>query len=354
MSARPLRARAVAAAKQALAHALYASGLLGLLTRRRLQGRAVVLTYHRVLADDDLPRSWSHPAIIVRRRTFERHLAAIRRHFDVLSLATFAERVESGQPFDRPSCLVTFDDGWLDTYSQAWPALRAAGLSATVFLPVDFIGANRMFWQEQGSALLASIAERASRDAAFAARARTALAPHGLDGVLGLSGAALRQAIVDAMQTHKLEDPARQQSPLPTLMELAADAGHVANGVDAFMTWAQAREMAGHGITFGGHGATHRLLTTLPAAEIEAEVRDSRVALERELPGHTRAFCYPNGNWSPAVADAVAANGFRVAFSTERGTVGPDSPRFALQRFNMHEDVTSSVPLFLARLAGVL
>jgi peptidoglycan/xylan/chitin deacetylase (PgdA/CDA1 family) len=354
VSARPLRARATAAVKQTVAHALYASGLLGVLTRRRLRGRAVVLTYHRVLADEDVARTWSHPAIVVRRQTFERHLAALRRHFDVLSLGAFAERLESGRPFDRPSCLVTFDDGWLDTYSQAWPALRAAGVPATVFLPVDFIGADRMFWQEQGSALLAAVADRAGRDPAFAARARAALAPHRLDGLLGLSGAALRQAIVDAMQTQKLEDPGLQRSPLPTLVALAAEAGHVADGVDAFMTWAHVREMAGHGITFGGHGATHRLLTTLPAAEIEAEVRESRAALERELPGHATAFCYPNGNWNPAVVDAVSASGFRVAFSTERGTVGLDSPRFALQRINMHEDVTSSEPLFLARLAGVL
>lgn len=76
MSVRPLRARAIAAVKEAVAAGLYHTGALRLLTRRRLRGRAVVLTYHRVLADDDVPRSWSHPAIVVRRRTFERHLAS--------------------------------------------------------------------------------------------------------------------------------------------------------------------------------------------------------------------------------------------------------------------------------------
>jgi peptidoglycan/xylan/chitin deacetylase (PgdA/CDA1 family) len=354
MSARPLRVRLTAAVKQALAHVLYGSGLLALLARRRLHGRAVVLTYHRVLADEDVDRTWSHPAIVVRRRTFERHLAALRRHFEVLSLADFAERLESGRPFERPSCLVTFDDGWIDTYAQAWPALRAIGVPATVFLPVDFIGARRMFWQEQGSALLASIADRARRDAAFATRARAALAPHGFDGLLGLSGPALRQAIVDAMQVRKHDDPGQQRSPLPTLLELASESADAVDAVDAFMTGALVREMAQAGITFGGHGATHRLLDTLPPAEAEAEVRASRLALERELPGHAIAFCYPNGNWSPAVAAAVRAHGFRVAFSTERGLAGPDSERFAIRRVNMHEDVTSSVPLFLARLAGVL
>lgn len=351
---RPLRARVTAVIKQTMAHLLYAFGLLGVLIRRRLHGRAVVLTYHRVLPDDELERTWSHPAIVVRSGTFGRHLEALQRHFDVLSLETFTARLESGQPFERPSCLVTFDDGWIDTYTQAWPALRAASMPATVFLPVDFIGADRMFWQEQGSALLAVIAARAGQDPAFAERATAALAPHGMHRVFGLMGAALREAIAEAMQVRKHDDPGRHRSPLPTLLELAAASTPPVGGVDAFMTWPQVREMAAGGITFGGHGVTHRLLDTLPPAEADAEVGGSRTALERELPGHAIAFCYPNGNWSPAVAAAVQRQGFRVAFSTERGLAGPDSERFAVRRINIHEDVTSTVPLFLARLAGVL
>lgn len=353
MSVRPLRARAIAAVKEAVAAGLYHTGALRLLTRRRLRGRAVVLTYHRVLADDDVPRSWSHPAIVVRRRTFERHLATIQRYFDVLSLPAFAARMESGQDFPRPSCLVTFDDGWLDTYTEAWPALKASGVPAVVFLPADFIDSDRMFWQEQAAGLLDAVAGRARRDAVFAARARTALAPYGLDRVLDVPAEASRQAIVDAMQKQKIDDPASERSALPVLRELAGGTNG-AETADAFMTWAQVREMAAGGISFGGHGVTHRLLTTLSAPEAEAEVRGARAALERELPGHAIAFCYPNGNWSEGVAASVRDAGFRLAFSTERGSVGAGSNRFTLKRVNMHEDVTRSVPLFLARLAGVL
>jgi hypothetical protein len=222
-----------------------------------------------------------------------------------------------------------------------------------VFLPVDFIGSSQMFWQERFGALLAHILERAQRDEAFAADARARLAPYGLDTLFGLSGARARLAIMDAMQTRKAEDPGSTRSPRAALEELAGAAP--SDGcADAFMNWAQVREMAADGISFGGHGVTHRLLTTLTPAEAEAEVRGSYAALERELPGHAISFCYPNGNWNQPVADAVQATGFRVAFSTERGWAGPDSQRYAVRRINMHEDGTRSVPLFLARLAGVL
>ena len=131
--------------------------------------------------------------------------------------------------------------------------------------------------RSRAAALLASIADRARRDAAFATRARAALAPHGLDGLLGLSGPA-------AAPGHRRRHAGRastttrgqQRSPLPALLELASESADAVDAVDAFMTWAQVREMAQAGITFGGHGATHRLLDTLPPAEAEAEVRASR------------------------------------------------------------------------------
>jgi peptidoglycan/xylan/chitin deacetylase (PgdA/CDA1 family) len=37
---------------------------------------------------------------------------------------------------------VTFDDAYRSTYELAWPALRELGVPATVYAPVDFVGAS--------------------------------------------------------------------------------------------------------------------------------------------------------------------------------------------------------------------
>ena len=163
-----------------------------------------------------------------------------------------------------------------------------------------------MFWQEQGSALLASIADRARRDAAFATRARAALAPHGLDGLLGMSG---RRRCARPSSTPcrpaSTTIPASSARRCRRCWSWPRSRADAVDAVDAFMTWAQVREMAQAGITFGGHGVTHRLLTRCRRRTPRPRSRASRLALERELPGHAIAFCYPNGNWSPAVAAAV-------------------------------------------------
>lgn len=119
------------------------------------------------------------------------------------------------------------------------------------------------------------------------------------------------------------------------------------------MTWPQVREMAEAGIAFGAHTISHRILTTLPPDEVEQEVRGSRETLLREL-GTAPAFSYPNGNWNRDVAAAVGNAPFALAFTTQPGAVSATADRLALPRINIHEDVTRSVPLFFARLSGVL
>ncbi len=42
-----------------------------------------------------------------------------------------------------PKVVFTFDDGFEDFLTAAWPVLRSAGFSATVFLPTSFIGDDR-------------------------------------------------------------------------------------------------------------------------------------------------------------------------------------------------------------------
>ncbi|HEY8550225.1 MAG TPA: polysaccharide deacetylase family protein [Vicinamibacterales bacterium] len=343
--------RAKYAVKSGVAWFLHVTGLLRFLMRRRLRGRTVVLLYHRVLSPDQVENCWSHRAIVVERDTFARHMAALRREFEVLSLEQFTERLASPSASTRPACLVTFDDGWWDTYAQAWPVLREHGIPAVVFLPTQFIGSTQRFWQERLGAVLYELWRRSRSDAALVTRARPVLERLELASLLDAPAASAREVVRDLVQRRKLLDP---RGAAAAIDELVALLGTETDGpLDGFMTWPQVREMAEAGIAFGAHTISHRILTTLPPDEVEQEVRGSRETLLREL-GTAPAFSYPNGNWNRDVAAAVGNAPFALAFTTQPGAVSATADRLALPRINIHEDVTRSVPLFFARLSGVL
>ena len=81
----------------------------------------------------------------------------------------------------------------------------------------------------------------------------------------------------------------------------------------------------------GAHTRTHRDLTTLPAAEAEAEIRGSREELERALGVPVRLFAYPFGGTSPELRTLVRRAGFRAARGIQPGRNRPATDPFDLR-----------------------
>ena len=348
--AMPWPQRAKYSAKWLVASLLYATGVLQWRLRRVLRGRTLVLMYHRVLTPQQADRCWSHRAIIVERATFARQMAAVRRYFDVVSLDRFEANLGSASGALRPACLVTFDDGWLDTYREAWPVLREYEIPAVVFLPVAFIGSGQRFWQERMAAMLFELWQACRVDPELRARATPVLASLDFAALLSAPAAVVRQLTMELVQQQKRVDSTAADATIARLQDLLRGGE---TDADDFMNWTQVREMAATGISFGAHGVTHRILTTLPLAAVREEAEASRDAIVREL-GRVTAFSYPNGGWNADVAAVVRDAAFHLGFSTDPGSVAHGDDRMTLRRVNIHEDVTRSVPLFLARLSGVL
>ncbi len=339
------------AAKWLIAQVLYRTGVFHAWMRVALRDRAVVLAYHRVLDQEGQRLTWSHPGIVVSPESFERHLLVLRRLFRVMTLDQF-EAAILGRGFERPSCLITFDDGWWDTHAVAWPALEAAGLPAVVFVPSTYIGDTRTFWQERLGHVLFAVLDQSDEDPEMAERARAVLQGTLLEEFLEAAGSPDRAAIIRRLREAKLDagfDPMpilqALESILPTPLPVPA--------VDRFVTWEQLREMARGGVTVGGHGTTHRMLTRLPLDEVIREATEPRRTLEQALGQPATAMSYPNGDWNPQVAAVIHAEGYRVAFSMEAGAVRAGDDPFTINRVNIHDGVAANVPMFIARLLGI-
>jgi peptidoglycan/xylan/chitin deacetylase (PgdA/CDA1 family) len=95
----------------------------------------------------------------------------------------------------------------------------------------------------------------------------------------------------------------------------------------ALLDWQQG------GQEIGSHGVSHCRLAEVSIARARAEIFDSRKMLE-DLGGRpVRHFCYPYGNWNPAVRDLVAEAGYETATITEPGINDATTDLFALLRY---------------------
>ena len=112
--------------KRVLAHAVPAIGR---------PGGATLLIYHRVGGGSPDERD-------VARDEFARQLDVLASH-DVVSLDEALDRLAAGD--DRPTVVLTFDDGFGDVYEHAWPMLRGRGMPFTLYLATGYLGAT-MHW----------------------------------------------------------------------------------------------------------------------------------------------------------------------------------------------------------------
>jgi peptidoglycan/xylan/chitin deacetylase (PgdA/CDA1 family) len=221
---------------------------------------------------------------------------------------------------------VTFDDGYRDNWTEAFPVLRELSCPATIFLTAGLIGTSEtLWWDKLQYALQSTTLSPAEVTRVLAERHRlpapdfTAASSEGLVEVLKQVPETEKQAVVARIAA-----------------DLAVDAA--SNTRDRTMSWDEARAMVESGlVTMGAHTVTHRNLKHLPIAEAREEIGESRRILERELGKAVDFFAYPFGNpandFTPAVKALVREAGFKAALTVVLGLVSPGDDLFELPRF---------------------
>lgn len=92
------------------------------------------------------------------------------------------------------------------------------------------------------------------------------------------------------------------------------------------------RDWAAAGHEVGSHTLNHPVLPRLSPELALNEIRDSRDALEQIAGTPVRAFCYPYGKFTPALADSVRSAGYDSATTTSGGLARRTDDLFALPR----------------------
>jgi peptidoglycan/xylan/chitin deacetylase (PgdA/CDA1 family) len=105
-----------------------------------------ILMYHSVSGIEEQSRhpyyrTDTDPSIFAEQMTFLHDLG-----YRVISLGDAAARIEARRRIEDHAVVITFDDGYQDFYTRAFPILNRFGYSATMFLPTSHIGeANQSF-----------------------------------------------------------------------------------------------------------------------------------------------------------------------------------------------------------------
>lgn len=101
---------------------------------------------------------------------------------------------------------------------------------------------------------------------------------------------------------------------------------------DRLMNEAQVREWMAAGHEIGAHTRTHPKLSRIPLAQAREEIFGSKKSLEDRFGVEIRHFCYPYGDYSPAVRDLVEEAGYQTAVTVDPGVWRADTDPFLIPR----------------------
>jgi Polysaccharide deacetylase len=104
--------------------------------------RVPILMYHSISETLSPVR---HPYFVTETapRTFRAHMKYLKLNgYTALSPDELIQFLESGRSDQKKAAIITFDDGYRDIYTQAFPILQEFGLNAIVYLPTKFIGSQ--------------------------------------------------------------------------------------------------------------------------------------------------------------------------------------------------------------------
>jgi peptidoglycan/xylan/chitin deacetylase (PgdA/CDA1 family) len=104
------------------------------------------------------------------------------------------------------------------------------------------------------------------------------------------------------------------------------------------LTWSEVREMRAKGIGFGSHTVNHPKLVELPRSQVENELVESKVEIERHLDEFIEAFAFPyafpqgDGAFARDLRDLLIQAGYACCVTTELGRVRIGDDPFRLKR----------------------
>jgi peptidoglycan/xylan/chitin deacetylase (PgdA/CDA1 family) len=102
--------------------------------------------YHRI---DDVNPNSAVQGHYVSPSLFRSQIQYLKRAgWNALTMSDLVSLWENNQPVPSKTCVITFDDGYLNFYTNALPVLNEFGFKSTVFLVSRYIGRNNDWDQE--------------------------------------------------------------------------------------------------------------------------------------------------------------------------------------------------------------
>lgn len=310
------------------------SGIPQVFHRLAYRNTASILMYHSIVPENPFVPDWC----LLQVDQFRRQIRYLKEHFHVIPLADILTYRCSS---NKPPVAITFDDGFRNNFTIAYPILRELELPATIFIVTDLVDSEDTVW-------FCRVHEAVST---------TRKKSYQIDGTrYNFESISQRQRANSDIQNwlkqfkpselvHKMEeiifalgDNPKKPIPLSSPYRI--------------LQRTEIREMIASGlIEIGAHTMSHTILSRLSEEERNKAIRGSIKAVRELTDRPCRLFAYPNGgpeDFGCFDESVLKDNNILASVTTIGGPYIEHSPPMRLKRYGIGSDMNFS--LFLIKL----
>ena len=250
----------------------------------------------------------------------------LKRNTNILSMEEVFYILSNNKSFPKNAIAITFDDGFENNYSKAFPILKNLEIPTTFYISSAMIGSNKMFWVDK------------LEDCINNAKSKTINMILEKEYNFELKNSEDKiNALTKIKSFCKMSKNSLKEK---VIEQLIAQTGHKPDSSNSdnykVMSWQQLKEMSlNEYVIIGGHSSSHEILSKLDVDEMQKIVKSSIDKLSSELNIKIEHYSYPEGqhdHYNQEVINALISNGIKCCPSAIHGVNYQGDDPFHLKR----------------------
>lgn len=246
----------------------------------KYKGISHILMYHRVLPEPLAKKDAA--SIAISKSTFEAHIKFLCEHYKIISLDTL---LETPLKTNKPPVVITFDDGYRDNFTEAYPILKKYNVPATIYITTSFPEQTCLLWWYE---LIDCCKEIDPITFNW----------QNTNYVLSTSTDKKRRLAYKKIHGLMMKETPNEQE---TLLKKIRGATPIKDYTKESMTWDEIQTLAKDPlITIAAHTHQHSILKNLDTNTCKEDIVEGKQLLESKLGIEIHHFAYPFGSANEA------------------------------------------------------
>lgn len=279
---------------------------------------------------------------------FLKQLEYLERHFTIVRMEDCLACIRGNTDnFPDNAVLLTFDDGYIEHYTEVFPVLDERGVQGSFFPPVQSTMEGRVLDVNKIHFILASADEPRKLLEVLRSEIKNIQKKYSLDEPeVYFNRVDSSEHPYDPAEVITFKRVLQRELPANARVEIIAGMFNEFVGVredvfskELYMNVSHLKTMIRHGMFVGGHGYSHKWLNAIDKGEQKAELDKTEDFLDLlGVRNEERVMCYPYGGYNDSLLSLMAQSGFSAGLATiPKKAVLNNENRYRLGRIDTNE-----------------